>query len=323
MSEVILQQTRVDQGLPYYHKFTEKFPSVRHLAEAEEDEVMKLWEGLGYYSRARNLHQAARQIVEENNERFPSSYRELLQLKGIGDYTAAAISSIAYNEAQPVVDGNVYRVLARYFGVDTPINTSAGKKEFRRLAEELLYRQDPGVFNQALMEFGALHCVPRNPHCASCVLKDDCRAFAEGRVDELPVKLRKKYNRQRFLNYAVLRVGDKIMVERRGEGDIWRKLYQFWLIETSEALNSAQAARKFYDELNGQAVITGALALPPHKLSHQSLHINIAELALTEIPAQHQAAEKLWLTEKELGNLAFPRPLRGFLDRNQLTLPLD
>lgn len=322
LSEVILQQTRIDQGTPYYLKFIKNYPRVEDLASADQDRVLKDWEGLGYYSRARNLQSAAKQIVEDYNGEFPNTYEKLVKLKGVGDYTASAISSIVYNEPQAVLDGNVFRVLSRYFGIDEAINTAAGQKVFKAKADEVLYHDDPGTFNQALMEFGALQCVPRKPDCDSCVLRSGCRALAQGRVAELPQKQKKVYNRKRYLNYAILYFGGELYIEKRTTAGIWHNLYQFWLVETDEAIKPAELFNDW--EKNGlrKARLRATHSLKPHKLSHQSLHITVLEVDLTEVPRFLGTSNGLWVPAEQLKTYAFPRPLRAFLDRNQLTLPL-
>lgn len=235
LSEIMLQQTRVAQGLPYFLKFTEAFPTVFDLAKAEESEVLKLWQGLGYYSRARNLHFTAKYISEELEGVFPKSYKELLQLKGVGDYTASAIASICYDESFAVVDGNVYRVLSRYFGVATSINSTKGIKEFKELAQTVIDETQPGVYNQAIMDFGALHCKPQNPLCDECPLAESCVALANNSVKELPVKEKKIKIKKRYFNYLVPVTEDNqtVLEERVGKG-IWQGLYQFPLVETKK-----------------------------------------------------------------------------------------
>jgi len=204
LSEIMLQQTRVAQGLPYYEKFTEAFPTVYDLAKAEESQVLKLWQGLGYYSRARNLHYTAKDIVDNYNGQFPSTYKELLKLKGVGDYTASAIASICFDEVAPVVDGNVYRVLARYFNIDIPINSTAGVKKFKELAFEVIDHETPADFNQGIMEFGAVQCKPQSPYCIICPLHESCEGLKEQRVHMLPVKLKKTKVKHRWFNYIVV-----------------------------------------------------------------------------------------------------------------------
>lgn len=264
LSEVILQQTRVDQGMPYYQKFVSEYPRVSDLAVADEDSVLKLWQGLGYYSRARNLHRTAQQVVEEYEGVFPSTYDELLKLKGIGPYTAAAIASIAFNEAKAVVDGNVYRVLSRYFGIDTPIDSTQGKKEFQQLADTLLPINEAGHFNQALMEFGALFCVPNNPDCHSCPIGNSCASLATGKVGERPVKQGKTKVRKRYLHYFHLETDTKIALQQRLGKDVWLKLYEFPLIESeSEELPETAADLISEPQLIYQT---------KHVLSHQHIY---------------------------------------------------
>ena len=276
LSEVILQQTRVAQGIPYYEKFVDKYPTVEDLASADEEEVLKLWQGLGYYSRARNMLHTAKAVVDEYQGRFPKSYKGLLALKGVGDYTASAIASISFNLPEAVVDGNVYRVLARYFGVDLPIDQSAGKRYFKELALEQLHLENTRDYNQGLMEFGAVQCAPRNPDCYSCPLADSCVALATGRVQQLPVKSRKVEVRKRYFNYLV--VLDKLnntRLTRRTTRDIWQQLYEFPLIESEGTIEIEELERRGQELLelkdspgfyaaNSEAVV--------HKLSHQHLY---------------------------------------------------
>lgn len=233
LSEIILQQTQVKQGLPYYEKFIEAFPNVHKLAEADEDQVMKMWQGLGYYSRARNLHFTAKYLSEECQGEFPKSYKTLLKLKGVGQYTAAAIASFAYDEPVAVLDGNVFRVLSRYYGIDTPINSSEGAKIFKSKAYEVLDKSKPALNNQAIMEYGALLCKPKSPDCMFCNLNLTCIAFQQNKVKSLPVKLKKLKRRKRFFNYIIVESaqGEMLINQRLGK-DIWQKLYEFPLIET-------------------------------------------------------------------------------------------
>jgi A/G-specific adenine glycosylase len=278
LSEIMLQQTRVAQGLPYFLSFTNAFPAVFDLAKATEEEVLKLWQGLGYYSRARNLHQTAKKIAFEFNGEFPKTYIELVKLKGIGQYTAAAIASFAYNEDVPVVDGNVFRVLARYFDIDTDIASSAAKKEFTQLANELLPTGKANIFNQAIMEFGALQCVPKNPDCGNCIFNTSCLALKNKKVAKLPVKLKKLKVRHRFFNYLVFSDStNKTIVRKRTEKGIWHNLYEFPLLETEkddtiqnllELIQNQNFVNNTIDTLelwNSETLI--------HKLSHQHLYI--------------------------------------------------
>lgn len=276
LSEIMLQQTRVAQGLPYFLKFTEAFPTVFDLAKANEERVLKLWQGLGYYSRARNLHFTAKYIAKELNGEFPNNYKELLKLKGVGDYTASAIASICFNEPAAVVDGNVYRVLSRYFGIKTPINSSKGIKEFKELAQTLIDVEQPGVYNQAIMDFGALHCKPQNPLCNDCVLSDGCVALEKGLVKELPVKEKKIKVKKRYFNYLVVLTSDNktIIEERRGKG-IWQGLYQFPLIETTKSVEINELLEnEEFDALFPEQVSVSLFNKKEivHKLSHQHLY---------------------------------------------------
>jgi len=238
LSEVILQQTRVAQGLPYYNKFVKAFPTVFDLAGASEEQVLKLWQGLGYYSRARNMHFTAKQVVNEYGGMFPDSYSGLLKLKGVGDYTASAIASICFDEKVPVVDGNVYRVLSRFFGVDLPINSTKGVKYFKELATEVMSDTNIRDYNQGIMEFGAIQCSPKKPLCLHCPINERCRALLQNRVLELPVKLKKGKIKNRYFNYLVFldKDGKTMLEQRKGKG-IWQNLYQFPLVESSVELS--------------------------------------------------------------------------------------
>ncbi|MBF1606902.1 MAG: A/G-specific adenine glycosylase, partial [Prevotella sp.] len=224
LSEVILQQTRIVQGMSYWERFMAKWPTVNDLAAATEDEVLKAWQGLGYYSRARNLHTAAQQVMELGG--FPQTFKELKTLKGVGDYTAAAIASIAFGEPVAVVDGNVYRVLSRYYGIDTPIDSTEGKKEFQALAQSLLPINEPADYNEAIMDFGATQCTPNSPHCSACPLCETCVAFREQRINELPVKSKKVKQRERHFTYLCIEYEGKIAIHQRGAGDIWQGLWE-------------------------------------------------------------------------------------------------
>ena len=229
LSEIILQQTRIEQGRPYWERFMRRWPTVELLAAASEDEVLREWQGLGYYSRARNLHKAARQVVEMGG--FPQTLEDIKRLKGVGDYTAAAIGSIAFGLPAAVVDGNVYRVLARHYGIATPINTTEGKREFAALAQELLPKNEASAYNQGIMDFGAVQCTPQSPQCMLCPLQETCVALREGRVNELPVKQKTLKVKERRLTYIYIRYKGMTAIHRRGEGDIWQGLYEPWLVE--------------------------------------------------------------------------------------------
>lgn len=276
LSEIILQQTRVEQGMAYYHAFIENFPDVHALARTSEDRVLKTWEGLGYYSRARNLHATARRISREMGGKFPSTHSGLLQLKGVGDYTASAIASICFGESEPVVDGNVYRFLSRYFGIKTPIDSTKGNKKFRELAAELITPKDPGTFNQAMMEFGARQCTPRNPNCGECVFRLSCVALKKKLVDRLPVKAKKTKVTDRYFYYLVLRNGKNTFIRQRQEKDIWQGLYDFPLMETEKRIDpksilKSSAWKKIIGDRKLKFFDVSAEHL--HILSHQKLHI--------------------------------------------------
>lgn len=277
LSEIIMQQTQVKQGLSYYEAFIKHYPTIFDLANANEAQVLKLWQGLGYYSRARNLHYSAKHIAHQLNGVFPDTYAEILKLKGVGDYTASAIASISFDEPTAVVDGNVYRVLSRYFGIDTPINTSVGIKEFKKLATTLIDPDNPGDYNQALMEFGAIQCKPKNPYCLLCPLNKSCVALQEGLVKDLPVKLKKTKITKKHFNFLVIVSEDgKTTFEKREQKGIWRNLYQFPLIETEEELTeekfrSNQKIRDYFGTNSFEFSLYNTKKIV-HKLSHQHLY---------------------------------------------------
>ena len=314
LSEIMLQQTRVAQGMAYYLKFTETFPTVFDLANADESTVLKMWQGLGYYSRARNLHFTAKQVANELNGVFPSTYKELIKLKGIGDYTASAIASICFNEPNAVVDGNVYRVLSRYFGIKTAINSSTGIKEFKILAQTLLDTKQPGTYNQALMDFGALHCKPQNPLCETCPFANSCVAFEKNLTKELPVKEKKIKVRNRYFNFLVIKTAnDKtILSERKGKG-IWQGLYQFPLIESDKIIDkddliaSEEFIKLFPDEttislFNKKEIV--------HKLSHQHLYTQFWIVETETLP-------KATINWTEIKKYPVPVLIANFLEEYQ------
>lgn len=242
LSEVILQQTRIEQGTSYYHRFIERYPTIHDLANASEDEILKLWQGLGYYSRARNLHYGAKQIVNQWQGKFPQNAINLITIKGIGEYTAAAIASIVFNEAIAAVDGNAYRVLSRYFNISTPIDTTLGKKQFKILANELINAKRPGDYNQAVMEFGALTCKPKNPECQICPLNENCQAYLYNSILHLPVKSKKQQIRNRFIYYIVLEHNRSLYFNKRTQKDIWKNLYDFPSIELTKNISIDELA---------------------------------------------------------------------------------
>lgn len=315
LSEIILQQTRVAQGTPYYLKFVKTFPEVTHLAKAEEDTVLKLWQGLGYYSRARNLHTAAKMVVKEYGGTFPNNYKELLKLKGVGDYTASAIASICFNERQAVVDGNVFRVLARFFGVSIPINSTEGGKYFKTLAQELLHKGNVRDYNQGIMEFGAIQCTPKNPNCTSCPLQDGCLAWKESMVDALPVKLKKTKVKTRYFNYLVpIYTGDDgasytLLKQRKGKG-IWENLWEFPLLETESNIDLKAVETGLNEVLNLKGPISVNLyneEAVVHKLSHQHLHTRFWIIGIMD-------KKKGFIPVKELDKYPVPVLIATFIN---------
>ncbi len=285
LSEIILQQTRVSQGLPYYEKFIEAFSTVEKLADASEQKVLRLWQGLGYYTRARNLHKCAKVIVKNYSGSFPTSYQELLTLPGIGEYTAAAIASISFNETVAVVDGNVYRVLSRVFGISTEINSPKGKKEFFVLANQLIDKKNPAVFNQAVMEFGALFCKPVNPLCESCTFKATCVAFNNNLVASLPVKKKSKPVRRRYFYYFIIQSGKSLMMTKRGKKDIWEGLYDFYLIEKTRTTKIQNLIQHdpFLSKLKATEEFVVAKNFK-HLLSHQTIMATFIHIKTSKKP---------------------------------------
>ena len=293
LSEVILQQTRIAQGMSYWERFMAQWPTVNDLAAATEDEVLKAWQGLGYYSRARNLHTAAQQVVELGG--FPQTFKELKTLKGVGDYTAAAIASIAFGEPVAVVDGNVYRVLSRYFGIDTPIDSTEGKKEFQALAQSLLPINEPADYNEAIMDFGATQCTPNSPHCSACPLCETCVAFREQRINELPVKSKKVKQRERHFTYLYIEHEGKIAIHQRGAGDIWQGLWEF--PQAEQLTSSKDSVWKNEAQLLQKGV--------KHILTHQIL---LADIYLWQPKNRPQLpSEFIWIEKQDLENYALPR----------------
>lgn len=317
LSEVILQQTRVRQGLDYYHRFVARFPDVVSLAAAAEDEVLKLWQGLGYYSRARNLHAAAREVVDRFGGRFPSDYDSVRSLRGVGDYTAAAICSAAFGLPCAVVDGNVYRVLSRLFDLSEPIDTSAGRKLFAQLARSELDLRRPGDYNQAIMDFGALQCTPASPRCPTCPLASRCLSLASGSLSDRPVKRGRTRTRDRWFNYLHITSGDRTLLCRREERDIWQGLYEFPLIETAASVDfTALAATPQFDGLLGDVPwqLSGSVTLPVHRLSHQTIRAVVHRIATPSLPSSGGFQS---VPADSLGDYAVPRLLDRYLIKYQ------
>jgi A/G-specific adenine glycosylase len=315
LSEIILQQTRVEQGMPYFYRFLEKYPDVKSFAAASEDEILKLWQGLGYYSRGRNMLKTAKQVVELYNGEFPVSYNDLIKLKGIGEYTAAAIASFSANEAKAVIDGNVYRVLARYFGVDEPIDSAKGKKLFRELADEVLNKDHPGLHNQAIMEFGAILCRPKNPHCSICPVKEGCYAVANNIIAGLPKKHKTVKIRKRYFNYFLLTDGDNVLINKRDDNDIWANMYDLPMIETDRYLSSHEVMNlPRTREMFGNNLATVKLfQTKKHVLTHQHIHAQFIQISTN---ANQIKLEQKWFITgvKNLEKLAFPKIIFLFLN---------
>jgi A/G-specific adenine glycosylase len=315
LSEIILQQTRVAQGLAYYLKFIEKYPNVKALSEAETDEVLKMWEGLGYYSRARNLLTAARQVMENYGGRFPESFEELKKIKGIGDYTAAAIASISFGIPVPVVDGNVYRVLSRLYAIDELINSGKAKKLFFELAGELLDKNNPGNYNQAIMELGALICTPKNPQCEICPIAVKCMARSSGTVLSFPVKSKPLAKATRFFYYFIIGDGKQFIFQKREKADIWHNLYQFPLFESVERLNDEQIlnAVLLSNYISQQPVKELRISKEiKHVLSHQTIYARFVQLKVEDISNQKSENSFIVLAEN-MYNYAMPRLITRYL----------
>lgn len=325
LSEIILQQTRVEQGLPYYEKFVAAYPKIEDLANAPEDEVLKLWEGLGYYSRAKNMHFTAKFIRDTFGGTFPDSYKDILALKGVGPYTAAAIASFAFNLPHAVVDGNVFRVLARIFGIETATDSTEGKKQFNKLAQQLLDQNQPGAYNQAIMDFGATHCKPKAPACDSCPFQTDCAALKTDQISRLPFKAKKIQKRDRFFNYILLNQGTKVLIHKRTEKDVWQGLYDFPLLETLEllTLETQITQSKVWGKFVGTSDYSFRLVSKPFRqvLSHQRINARFWEFDLPN--ASPDLEEHYLLIEREnISKFAFPKIIDWYLQDKSLYLKL-
>lgn len=310
LSEIILQQTRVSQGLPYFERFASHFPTVDELAKAQEQEVLKLWQGLGYYSRARNMHAAVQMVMNDYGGLFPKTYKELLLLKGVGEYTAAAIASFSNDEPVPVVDGNVFRVLARVYGIDADISNSSSKKIFQERAKELMPVDCPSDFNQAIMEFGALQCVPKSPSCESCVLAKACVAYSLGKVAEFPVKTKKIKVKKRYLNYLIVEdATGRVMIEKREGKGIWQNLFQFPLVESQKTITTAVLNEEINNAFDFKVIhLTKCGEKVIHKLSHQELHVQFWSSQTKSKLAESVAVN-------ELVKYPFPIVIAKFIER--------
>jgi A/G-specific adenine glycosylase len=318
LSEIILQQTRVVQGLPYYKKFTEEFPEIKDLANAKEQKVLRLWQGLGYYTRARNLHKCAKEVVKSFNNEFPTTFEKLKSLPGIGDYTAAAIASIAFHEPVAVVDGNVFRVLSRIFGIDEPINSPQGKKIFTQLANELVDSKKPGEHNQAVMEFGALFCTPKNPSCPTCVFKSTCFAAIKGLQAVLPVKIKSKTSRKRYFYYIVIQKGDSLLMKKRDQKDIWHGLYDFHLIEKTRPVAIKKLLEdEFFSKISSKSLAIRITETHRHVLTHQIIITRFIVVKCTNAITINDKNLKLY-SKKRISALPKPVLVSQFLAKEQL-----
>lgn len=306
LSEIMLQQTRVEQGLKYYQNFIEVFPNIHALAKAPEAKVFKIWEGLGYYSRCRNLLATAKYISNEQNGVFPKTYEEILALKGVGSYTAAAIGSFAFNLPHAVLDGNVFRVLSRIFGIEIPIDTTEGKKVFSKLAQEILLSTEAGEYNQAIMDFGATVCKP-SPVCDACFFQKSCLAYKEGKQQLLPVKEKRPVLKKRWLAYFVVQCGKEVLIQQRTEKDIWQSLHQFLLIETEKACKTKQLEALFQKQYGLKNYTVLEDWKTQQHLSHQSVCFHFLHVMLKR---KKKVENYTWTTLAKLKELAFPRALQ-------------
>ncbi len=313
LSEVLMQQTRVNQGLPYYLQFVKKFPTVKKLAQSPEKEVLRLWQGLGYYSRARNLHRCAKLVSNHLHGRFPKSVTELKRLPGIGDYTAAAIASMAFHQPSAVVDGNVFRVLSRLFGIDLNIASPNGKKYFFELANSLIPHDQPGEFNQAMMEFGAMHCMPRNPKCDECIFSRRCVAYQNGRQLLLPVKSKMKKKKVRHFNYFVIRSGKNIWMKPRESKDIWQGLNEYFLIESKRQLSDSKAMELFTKETAMSLPMAQRKSIRINQiLSHQEIMGKFFEIDFSNV-SHHTLRHGKFFSEQDIERMAKPVLIRKYL----------
>lgn len=319
LSEIILQQTRVEQGMPYYLRFVDRYDDVLAFANASEDDILHLWQGLGYYSRGRNMHKAAGIVRDTYQGEFPKAYAELIKLPGVGEYTAAAISSFSNDEPQAVLDGNVFRVLSRFFGIDTAINTPAGKKIFTQLAKDNLDQEYPALYNQAIMDFGALHCKPKAPLCAECELQLDCFAYTHGMVADLPVKIKAKKSRNRYFHYFIIQKDDDILMSKRGASDVWENLYEFPMIETSEALEGMEITvhPEFLDLFGSEVALTLLQTNKKHILSHQNIYATFYSL-LSSRDLERKKVNWNYVLLKDLDKLAKHKLIFSFLETAKL-----
>jgi A/G-specific adenine glycosylase len=317
LSEIILQQTRVEQGWAYYENFIKTFPTIQQLAKAPEKKIFKMWEGLGYYNRCKNLIATAKKITKEYNGIFPQSYEEILQLKGVGTYTASAIASFAFNLPKAVVDGNVERIISRYFGINTPVDTVDGKKIYQLLAEALLDEKKPGIYNQAIMDFGAVICKPQNPLCAQCPQQQDCQAYQMGVTEELPIKSKKTPKKNRWFYYLVIDFDGLTYIHKRNEKDIWQNLYEFVLVESKQQMEEKKilqntSIKKILGDV--QANVKTISEKYKQQLSHQTIHLQFIHISIPKPLKGLKGYERMG--SKEIKKAPFPQPLSKYISQN-------
>ncbi len=319
VSEIILQQTQIQTGTKYYHAFIKKFPNIESLSLAKERDVLKVWEGLGYYTRAINMLYAAKKINTDYDGIFPSKYEDLIKLKGIGQYTASAISSICYNEKKAVVDGNVYRVLTRLYNIHTPINTSIGKKEIQNIADNLIPEKDPGSYNQAMMDFGSIHCKKSNPKCQICPLKKHCKAIKLDLVKLLPIKKLNKKITVRYFNYLFIADSKYFLIKQRKTNDIWKKLYELPLIESQSELNlNSLESNNYLNQFNINSIKQQYKTI--HILSHQKLIITFWEIKTNNRLTNNRYTQ---ITRQDINKYPFPKPLQNYFNKGNLKLSIQ
>ena len=318
LSEIILQQTRVEQGWNYYERFIKNYPNIGALAAAKDQDVFKLWEGLGYYNRCKNLLHTARTIVKDYDGIFPNDYETILSLKGIGPYTAAAIASFAFQLPYAVVDGNVFRVLSRYFNIADAIDGTVGKMRFAQLAQEVLDTDQPGIYNQAIMDFGATVCKPFAPSCSNCPMQKTCKAYAKGLVNELPVKEKKLLKRKRWFNYFFFEHGAQIYIHQRAQGDIWANLHELYLVESPDQViwNNELVLELLQDQLGIKTAIVKTVSeLLLQQLTHQQIKARFIQVVLTKKPALLTKGQ--WIDKKSINQLAFPKIILQWMEKAQ------
>ncbi len=316
LSEIILQQTRVEQGLSYYNKFIATYPNIQSLANAKDETVFKLWEGLGYYSRCRNLLHAAREMTEKFDAVFPTNYNDILNLKGVGSYTAAAIASFAYNQPYAVLDGNVYRVLARVFAIDLAIDSNDGKKYFTNLSQSLIDIKQPALYNQAIMDLGATVCKPQQPICDACPLQKMCKGYQQNSISKYPFKAKKLTITTRWFYYLILESNNKVLIRQRTEKDIWQNLHEFYLVETQQQQDISKTTIKNWLKENvnytGKFEIKFTSKEQQQKLTHRTIKGNFITI---ELPVQIKVENHFWIDKKDIGKHSFPRFINAFLER--------